>query len=760
MKRIIFAVVFIGLFFTSCTQVAEEYTEQKGNDLTVMTRSLGGSDPHRFKVIQEALNRVSISNPQIKPIDLEPTHYYVRFLPSDTLQVDLLESLGINLFNHPLDTMEKLPESDEPAYDNETDVFDWIYSVVPLNFVFPAGIKHDIIYEVYLQRKSSATSGGQLPDDLYNKVLAEAMVMTDNLTPTRAAALKEWNPSVTLKLKLTDSIVPLQGVRVLASYYTDISEGITDQNGETGALCTTTAESVNYSVHWNNPRWNIRLAKSKKLRTTDLATGSNAPLIDTLADNTFEGVLGGIHRALYAYYYEKDKNTLTQDVPTLQAMMNVALMNSKTEYNWQATFIPLNRNMMHIFAKNGRDDYLMPQKAMATTFHELGHAAHLSAQAGTYYIRAPFASGESWANGVEYVFMTSFVPKYDSSSKLYTDKYTRLVESLLKNGFTYRHILDGFKGSSGWDDWRSRMREKNVIPHNNVDFIFMNPNQTAYDLRDVINVSVPNGVCKGQVVWFSLKSETQGCVINSLEVDDPNATFHGLSGGGYAYSFSTPGTKTIRANVMVLSNMRTYEKKIDVRDDILIMPTKELVTYNKLQFSLNSKLVTDPRVTGFKWKVNDFSAETGTLTGRSFTVTFKNAGKKTITLEVLYNNSSIGKMIYTWDVIINDLPIKDSFGFLTTQSDFKYDTKYTAYYKSINEPIYDIVEVNLNHNVNLRRYRFTTFKFNKTDNSFVFTIPSMRDNTMDYTISIWYRTIVKGVISEPKRADLLVSNFR
>lgn len=75
-----------------------------GESEEVVTRSVGGgSDPFAIDAMQSALDMLARQNPSIQPVTLRPTDYYVKFNPQDSLQMDALEELDIELFNHPLD---------------------------------------------------------------------------------------------------------------------------------------------------------------------------------------------------------------------------------------------------------------------------------------------------------------------------------------------------------------------------------------------------------------------------------------------------------------------------------------------------------------------------------------------------------------------------------------------------------------------------------------------------------------------------------
>ena len=78
------------------------------------------------------------------------THKYVRFRPSSPEQLSLIEDLDIDLFDHPLD-YDVLQHGDY-YNDGVTPAEDipWLYAVVDLGFLPPAGITYEVLQQVHL----------------------------------------------------------------------------------------------------------------------------------------------------------------------------------------------------------------------------------------------------------------------------------------------------------------------------------------------------------------------------------------------------------------------------------------------------------------------------------------------------------------------------------------------------------------------------------------------------------------------------------
>ena len=99
-----------------------------------------------------------------RALPLQPTGYYVKFNPQDSVQMATLDGLGIELFSHPLDN-GIYPETEPEEVTEDTPiVYEPLYAVVPAGFVFPEEVDYELIHGVFIQNKRGpASDEGQLP---------------------------------------------------------------------------------------------------------------------------------------------------------------------------------------------------------------------------------------------------------------------------------------------------------------------------------------------------------------------------------------------------------------------------------------------------------------------------------------------------------------------------------------------------------------------------------------------------------------------
>ena len=123
----------------------KENVEVVSHEMMEMGRRL--ENPYSVANVKEALAALY---PTRASVDVPVTDYYVRFLPKDTEEFNLLADLGVDLLDYPMDR-EILKDGD---YYHDPEVpegeITWQYAVVPPDFVFPEGIRHEILDECFV----------------------------------------------------------------------------------------------------------------------------------------------------------------------------------------------------------------------------------------------------------------------------------------------------------------------------------------------------------------------------------------------------------------------------------------------------------------------------------------------------------------------------------------------------------------------------------------------------------------------------------
>ena len=224
-----------------------------GHEMIVLGERL--EDPYSLDNIEIAVR--SLYPERASRLDLRPTDIYVRFLPEDDEQFDRLEALGLELLDHPLD-YRIVKEGDyyhDPEIDSEH--ITWQYTVVPADFVFPEGIRREILDECYISDHAAQTRAGDID---WTAVERESFRLTGNgamLGPVTRAEEDPFIPSGRITVLDVDygGGVPmgLSGVKVCVNSFVKFATAFTDDEGYY-ELPKSFSEDVRYRLVFKNRR--------------------------------------------------------------------------------------------------------------------------------------------------------------------------------------------------------------------------------------------------------------------------------------------------------------------------------------------------------------------------------------------------------------------------------------------------------------------------------------------------------------------------
>ncbi len=189
---------------------------QYGRNLSHEKIVLGArlENPYKTENITKALQ--SLYPTKADRVDVRTTDLYVRFLPDNEEQMELLEAMDLRLTDHPLD-YEILEEGDW-YHDPEVpdDRMTWQYAVVPHDFVFPE-VEYEIIDECHITDSSSGTRSDDGID--WEAVERQAYLITgneDHLLPDTKASKVYPSGRITIVDESLENGRPegVKGVRV------------------------------------------------------------------------------------------------------------------------------------------------------------------------------------------------------------------------------------------------------------------------------------------------------------------------------------------------------------------------------------------------------------------------------------------------------------------------------------------------------------------------------------------------------------------
>ncbi|MCG8384287.1 MAG: hypothetical protein MJA30_02000 [Cytophagales bacterium] len=367
------------------------------------------------------------------------THLYIRFVPKDSAELELLEAdTTIMLWDYPLDY--EITEGGDFYHDPELPIEQptYQYCAVEVGKKLP-GVEYQLLAELYLPEEdeelgdeveNGRTTGYSIVDDL----LAKAFEITgnaDDLEPNKAEGLQnaKWNPSGRVRVwdDRAKRYVPVIGCKVRARRWFRGKDAHTDANGNY-RIGKFRSKRVNYSIRWERYHFSIRSGtfgqawlngpkKKRRSWNVDLGRKGSTRVTDK------QQYYALIHQAAYDYYYG---NRFGLASPPRNSSWKPQVKISASQTHRQHD----KRSHAAAYARTGgifpsvyiRQWNRTSDNVYAVTCHELAHLAHWDMDRSAFRSLvvaawAPFAPYillpgrekyaaviESWGQGVEWQF--------------------------------------------------------------------------------------------------------------------------------------------------------------------------------------------------------------------------------------------------------------------------------------------------------------------------------------------------------------------
>lgn len=349
-------------------------------------------------------------------MDIQPTHYYVKFHPRSSEELDLLvQDSTIIWYDIPLDyeIEEYGSYYHDPSIPDSLPTFQYAsIEVAKWPAVSTIGVDYEILSELFIPDEDKdeeasegimTRSGTKWSEALTDALVEESLRMTGNedegeLEPQTRGRSK-WRPAgrITAYDNIVGGAIPLHYVRVRARRWFTTHVGYTNADGYYS--CNGRFKRpANYSIAWETSRWDIRDGNivqayyngPKKTGNWDLYISANKSIR-----------YATIHRALYRFYFG---NTNGLKRPTNTRKEKIAYLHKKGngingDYNRQWGMGVWSDIRIYGQGSNGWREM---SEIYSTTSHELGHAAHYTNNRKTFG-KSKTNLIESWARCVQYI---------------------------------------------------------------------------------------------------------------------------------------------------------------------------------------------------------------------------------------------------------------------------------------------------------------------------------------------------------------------
>lgn len=349
-------------------------------------------NPYSVSNVREALAALY---PTRASVSVPVTDYYVRFLPKTTEDLDILSDLGVELLDYPLDR-EILKDGDyyhDP--DIPEDEITWQYAVVPPDFTFPDGIRHEILEECFIPDDEQTRSPEGLDWDAVERMAFEITGNSALLEPqTRAKAKPAGTISIVDESLRSNKTVGVSGVKMVANVFVKIATTYTDEKGKY-QFSTKFSARPHYRICFKNKvgftiGFNLILVPAS---LSSLGKGSSTGIDCVIDKNSDETLFRRcvVNNAAYDYYKKCQTSGVAMPPknirfwilnilkPSCTMMMHHgALLDNKLVSKYLGKYSSLVRLFapdITIGSKGKNGNYL---ELYTTTIHEMAHASHFS----------------------------------------------------------------------------------------------------------------------------------------------------------------------------------------------------------------------------------------------------------------------------------------------------------------------------------------------------------------------------------------------
>ena len=410
---------FMALSFVSC----EDDEPDVGFDQTSQFQEFQAGEirlgekinsPVTLRNIQRAADSLAQRNGMVlrSAQQLEATHLYVRFLPKDSAEYELL--VGDTLLDptpYPWDY--KLSEGDsyhDPSLSH--DAYQWQYTVIPVEHDLEQyNVQYEVLEELYMpdgmfDEESNTSTRSASEEKTYLKALLNESVRQnapDQMEQTET--LRKWTPAATIKAydDILDTYIPLDGVKVRITTFAFVKKtAITNIYGQVSF--DKRNRDVSYSIEWERDNWDIRDGGTQAYYHGPDDTKSAWNL--NIGKGTPKSLhISAIHRALLKYYHENIDGLIRPSKALKVSYQEGADPDEEALGSTQSAIVRTWSwifSAIKIYEKRPSGPICTVSHILSTTLHELAHASHACRMSKDEYDNTSLFVKESWAVAAEW----------------------------------------------------------------------------------------------------------------------------------------------------------------------------------------------------------------------------------------------------------------------------------------------------------------------------------------------------------------------
>lgn len=401
-------------------------------------------NPYTLDTVRKAFTKIFPNGyGQMGPSGFVATDLYIRFLPANDEEYQLLENSGIILTTLPMD--RKITQSGssyfDPSLNPDVNEYTWQYTIMPITKTIP-NVRHEILKQ--LCNIEPTTNGQQGPGGLTNAVLAsieaKAYQMSGQTPPPPISGNPgsegppKWQPEGKIEVwddKVND-YVGAKGAEVVCKGFCYITRGVTDSYGKY-VTNSKRGENLNvaYEIQWGRDSWKVQDDNERREAIYD------GPELDSPwsvkikggKQQTFATVTRALHRMYNEFNYDVSRPTGAKKVKVI--CFDSSPTGFGAAYFSGNSFLGLDTEAEITIWGRKNNSILLINTSLLFSYitHELGHAIHFRRLATkSVYRNADKIILESWA-----VLIQNYITEleYKELGSLYGGSFTLVERKLI-----------------------------------------------------------------------------------------------------------------------------------------------------------------------------------------------------------------------------------------------------------------------------------------------------------------------------------------
>ena len=342
--------------------------------------------------------------PSTNPINVRPTHEYIKFEPANTEELlELTKDESLTFYSYPLD-YEILEEGSwyrdpEIHIDNQPTFH---YASIKKGYPYNHNIRHTILSELYIPEEDETLIGTSNKDNLdyLDALLEQAYLQTGN---EQAEKKKRWSwytpaGNITIFDTRLNANIPLEGAKVTASRWFTTYNAIADANGNF-SMGDQFKRPCDYKLWFARGGFTIGdnwLEPSVVIRNNIHGSWNHNIGLG------YENMQGHMFRGAFRYYFQNIQGLRRPDRPNGNRTMIVA-KNSTPNFGSGINYIVF--PVLKVARFRSANVEYDSDEYFSTTCHELAHTTHvITMNAGAIqYSQLTNQIRESWPIAVEWL---------------------------------------------------------------------------------------------------------------------------------------------------------------------------------------------------------------------------------------------------------------------------------------------------------------------------------------------------------------------